>query len=187
MASKTCLLRREVNHELEFPGVADGPDGDGGPGGRACGARGGGRAGTDRAERGLDRVHPGPWRKQDLLHGLLAEEAEGDYSQRGEIFALVTNDPAGGIEGEVSVVTGYTYRKDSKVTVRIGGATFDMFTSGDRAWTQGPEEDAPLVQAMVKGADMVVTGVSSRGTQTTDTYSLSGFTATKKLIDGACP
>lgn len=115
------------------------------------------------------------------------KKAEGDYSQRGEVFALVTNDPESGIKGEVSIVTGYTYRKDSQVTVQIGGATFDMFTSGDRAWTQGPEEDAPLVQAMVKGSDMVVKGVSSRGTLTTDTYSLSGFTATKKLIDRACP
>jgi len=114
------------------------------------------------------------------------KKAEGDYTARGEIFALVTNDPKAGIEGEVSIVTGYTYRKDSRVSVQIGGATFDMFTSGDRAWTQGPEEDAPLVQAMIKGADMVVKGTSSRGTATTDTYSLSGFTATKKLIDQAC-
>lgn len=114
-------------------------------------------------------------------------KAEGDYSARGEIFALVTNDPKAGIAGEVSIVTGYTYRSDSQVTVQIGGATFDMFTSGDRAWTQGPEEDGPLVQAMVRGSDMVVKGVSSRGTLTTDTYSLSGFTATKKLIDKACP
>ena len=114
-------------------------------------------------------------------------KAEGDYSARGEVFALVTNDPGAGIRGEVSIVTGYTYRKDSEVTVQIGGATFDMFTSGDRAWTQGPEEDGPLVQAMVRGVDMVVKGVSSRGTLTTDTYSLSGFTATKAMIDKACP
>lgn len=114
-------------------------------------------------------------------------KAEGDYTARGEIFALVTNDPKAGIRGEVSIVTGYTYRSDSQVTVQIGGATFDMFTSGDRAWTQGPEEDEPLVQAMIRGSDMVVKGVSSRGTLTTDTYSLSGFTATKKLIDQACP
>ncbi|MFX4220562.1 MAG: invasion associated locus B family protein [Thalassobaculum sp.] len=114
-------------------------------------------------------------------------KAEGDYTARGEIFALVTNDPKAGIRGEVSIVTGYTYRSDSQVTVQIGGAIFDMFTSGDRAWTQGPEEDEPLVQAMIRGSDMVVKGVSSRGTLTTDTYSLSGFTATKKLIDQACP
>jgi hypothetical protein len=33
---------------------------------------------------------------------------------------------------------------------------------------------------------MVVSGQSSRGTKTTDTYSLTGFTATKKLIDQTC-
>ncbi|MDF1793903.1 MAG: invasion associated locus B family protein [Thalassobaculaceae bacterium] len=115
------------------------------------------------------------------------KKAEGDYSARGEVFALVTNDPKSGIAGEVSIVIGYTFRQDSQVTVQIGGATFDMFTSGDRAWTRGPEEDGPLVQAMVRGSDMVVKGVSSRGTLTTDTYSLSGFTATKGLIDKSCP
>jgi len=39
---------------------------------------------------------------------------------------------------------------------------------------------------MKGGNRMVVYGTSSRGTKTTDTYSLSGFTAMKKRIDKAC-
>ena len=34
---------------------------------------------------------------------------------------------------------------------------------------------------------MVVKGTSSRGTVTTDTYSLRGFTAAYDAISGACP
>ena len=45
---------------------------------------------------------------------------------------------------------------------------------------------AKLVRAMKSGNRMVVYGTSSRGTKTTDTYSLSGFTAMKKRIDKAC-
>ena len=33
---------------------------------------------------------------------------------------------------------------------------------------------------------MIVDGVSSKGTKTTDTYSLSGFTKARKAIDKAC-
>ena len=111
---------------------------------------------------------------------------EGNYTRRGDIFVLVTNDPSSGTDGEVSFVAGYTYRAESDVTVQIGGTSFELFTNGDRAWTRGPEEDAVLVEAMVKGADMTVKGYSSRGTLTTDTYSLRGFTATKRMIDRAC-
>jgi hypothetical protein len=44
-----------------------------------------------------------------------------------------------------------------------------------------------MVEAMVNGADMIVKGMSARGTETADTYSLIGFTATKKVIDKTCP
>lgn len=113
-------------------------------------------------------------------------KSEGKYSKRGEIFVLVTNDPTTSARGEVSIVTGYTYKPNSEAKVKIGGKTFAMFTKGDKAWTRGPDEDADLVQRMVKGRDMVITGTSSRGTLTKDTYSLRGFTATKKIIDNAC-
>ncbi len=121
------------------------------------------------------------------------KKSVGDYSKRGPAYALVTNDPTTGGRGEVSFVAGYPFKKDSMVTVAIGGKTFELFTkaedpgNADKAWTQGPEDDRDMVEAMISGADMVVKGLSARNTETTDTYSLIGFTATKKVIDKTCP
>ena len=115
------------------------------------------------------------------------KKSVGDYSKRDPAFVLVTNDPTTGGRGEVSFVAGYPYKDGSTVSVAIGGRTFDLFTAADKAWTQGPEDDRDMVEAMINGADMVVKGISSRGTETTDTYSLIGFTATKKTIDKTCP
>jgi hypothetical protein len=39
---------------------------------------------------------------------------------------------------------------------------------------------------MKRGNKMTVIGTSSRGTKTTDTYSLAGFTKTKAVIDKTC-
>ena len=111
---------------------------------------------------------------------------EGKYKRRGDPYALVTNHPASKIRGEVSFVAGYTFKKGGSVEVRIGKRKFELFTTGDRAWSSSAKDDASLVRAMIKGNRMVVVGYSSRGTRTTDTYSLSGFTATKKLIDRTC-
>ena len=113
-------------------------------------------------------------------------KAEGNYSKRGHIYALVTHHPDSESRGEFSIVTGYTFKTDSEVEVEIGGQTFQLFTDNDRAWAPDAKTDSAIVNAMVKGSKMVVSGQSSRGTKTSDTYSLSGFTATKKLIDQTC-
>lgn len=115
------------------------------------------------------------------------KKSVGDYTKRGPAFVLVTNDPTSAGRGEVSFVAGYTYQENSTVSVAIGGTTFELFTSEDKAWTQGPEDDRDMVKAMVNGSDMIVKGTSARGTDTADTYSLIGFTATKKVIDKTCP
>lgn len=115
------------------------------------------------------------------------KKSEGDYTRRDPAFVLVTNDPTVGGRGEVSFVAGYTFQSQSTVRVAVGSHSFDLFTAADKAWTQGPEDDRDLVAAMIAGADMVVKGTSARGTETTDTYSLIGFTATKRIIDRTCP
>ena len=74
----------------------------------------------------------------------------------------------------------------SQVTVAIGGTEYSLFTSGDWAWPASPADDAKLVAAMKRGADAVVTGISSRGTTTKDTFSLLGFTAATEDAEKRC-
>ncbi len=105
--------------------------------------------------------------------------------RRGEVYALVTHRPAAKAHNVVSITTGYDYRKGSTVDVKIGKRRFEMFTAGDTAWARD-EVDGELVKAMRKGREMLVTGVSGRGTETRDRYSLLGFTAAHKAITDAC-
>lgn len=111
---------------------------------------------------------------------------EGEYTRRGDVFVHVTHRPGEQSESVVSFITGYTYEPGSDVRVDIGGQEFVLFTDDDMAWTHDAEQDGDLVGAMKAGAEMVVSGVSNRGTRTTDTYSLMGFTAAMGDIDDAC-
>lgn len=106
--------------------------------------------------------------------------------RRGEVNLLVTNWPARNIRNQVSVITGYTYKKGSTVKATIGARSFDLFTSGNRAWLYDASEDEAMVRAMVRGSRLVVEGVSNRNTTTVDRYSLSGFTAASKASRQAC-
>ncbi len=114
------------------------------------------------------------------------KKSEGDYTKRGDVFAIVTHRPSESRRDEVSFVAGYAHKKDSWVEVTIEDETFKLFTQGDGAWAPDKEADAALVAAMIKGRGMVVKGVSARGTETVDTYSLSGFTKAYQAINKAC-
>ena len=61
-----------------------------------------------------------------------------------------------------------------------------MNTGDKYAWPPEAAVTRRLVKAMRAGRDMVVNGVSTRGTKTTDTFSLLGFTAAHKAISKAC-
>ncbi len=111
---------------------------------------------------------------------------EGNYTERGDIYALVTHWPADKTRDEVSIVIGYKFKDESFVDLSIGGQKFKLFTRDDVAWTPNANEDGRLVKAMIKGAKMVVKGTSWRGTRTTDTYSLKGFTAAYNKINETC-
>ena len=57
---------------------------------------------------------------------------------------------------------------------------------GRVAWTISEEEDARLIKFMKLGNEMIVRGISSRGTKTIDTYSLKGFSAAFTAIRKVC-
>ncbi len=111
---------------------------------------------------------------------------EGNYTRRGEIYALITHRPEERSFDVVSFIAGYTHKAGSDVSVQIGSSSYDLFTQGDTAWTRDGETDRNLVQSIRQGNRMVTRGTSSRGTLTTDTYSLSGSSAAYDAISKAC-
>ena len=116
----------------------------------------------------------------------IPKSSKGDYKERGTVRIYVTHGPAQNITNEVSVKAGYNYKQQSIVKFNVDGKNFNMFTYEDGAWAETPELEAKIVSAMKAGNKLLVSGTSSRGTDTEDTYSLFGFTAALKLIDKAC-
>jgi len=112
------------------------------------------------------------------------EVAEG--VKRGEILFFVSYRPGADVAGEVAFTGGYPFKKESTVSITIGSDTFQLFTDGEWAWARSAEDDAQIIAAMKKGADAKLTGVSTRGTQTEDTFSLLGFTAAVEDAETRC-
>lgn len=95
--------------------------------------------------------------------------------RRGDILLFVTHWP--GKAPEVSFSGGYPFASGSTVEMVIGNATYQLFTEGEYAWTGTPEDDVKLLAEMRKGAAAVLKARSGKGTETTDTFSLLGFSA----------
>ena len=114
------------------------------------------------------------------------EKSEPGNVNRGDIYMLVTHRPHEKSIGVVNMQAGYPYKARSEAAIRIGSETFRLFTDGENAWAPDEATDRALVGAMKGGNTMVVTGVSSRDTKTTDTFSLSGFTAAYSAASKAC-
>ena len=68
----------------------------------------------------------------------------------------------------------------------IDGKKTTLFTQDNRGYSFNAEDDSTLVTRMKRGTKLTVTGTSSRGNETIDEYSLSGFTKAKALLDKLC-
>jgi len=94
---------------------------------------------------------------------------------RDPAYAFVSTRPAEKVANEVSVMIGYTLKPGSESTLEVGGASYAMYTQGDGLWIKNAAEEERMVDAMRKAADVVVKGVSAKGTETTDMFSMKGL------------
>jgi hypothetical protein len=66
---------------------------------------------------------------------------EGNYTERGQIYAMVTHRPAEKIRDEVSLAAGYTYKEKTNVSVSIDGKSFRLTPVEDTAWAPDTTSD----------------------------------------------
>jgi invasion protein IalB len=84
------------------------------------------------------------------------------------------------------VIIGYPFKPSSDATAEIGATKFAMYTQNDGAWIKNVAEEARMIEAMRKGSDLTVKGVSGRGTQSTDQFSLKGLAQALDRADQEC-
>lgn len=106
--------------------------------------------------------------------------------QRGDIYMFVSFWPDKEKKGEVSFVGGYPFAKGSTVSLAVGSSEFSLFTDGETAWSASSDDDRQIATALKRGSEATLTGRSSRGTVTKDTFSLIGFTAAYEDAEKRC-
>jgi invasion protein IalB len=95
--------------------------------------------------------------------------------KRDPAYMFVSSRPAEKVKNEVSVIIGYPFKPATDASAEIGAAKFAMYTQNDGAWIKNVAEETRMIDAMRKGGDMTIKGVSGKGTQSTDQFSLKGL------------
>jgi len=104
-----------------------------------------------------------------------ASETNPTNRPRNPVYMFISTRPAEKVTNEISLVVGYPFKPGTEATAQVGGSNFALYTQQDGAWIKNATEEAKMVDAMRGGDNAVIKGVSAKGTQSTDTFSLKGM------------
>ena len=89
---------------------------------------------------------------------------------------FVSFRPIEKIKNEISVTNGYEFKLKAPVTAKSGKKIYDLFSKGRFAWMVENTDEAKLILTMKKASRLMIIGNTDKGDQTTDHYSMMGFT-----------
>ena len=99
---------------------------------------------------------------------------------------FVSFRPAENIKNEVSVTNGYKFKLKAPVTAKSGKKSYDLFSKGKFAWVVDNKDEAKLIVTMKKASRLMIIGNTDKGDQTTDHYSMMGFTKAYNTAKKSC-
>ena len=106
-------------------------------------------------------------------------------SKREKSKLFVTFRPSEEIKDEVSLTSGHDY-KTSTVTASSGKRRYSFFSQKDFAWLLDDQEEKKFIQLMKKATDIIVKARTTKGAETTDHYSMMGFTKAYNTAKKTC-
>ena len=89
---------------------------------------------------------------------------------------FVSFRPVENIKNEVSVTNGYDFKLKAPVTAKSGKKAYDLFSKGRFAWVVDSKDEQKLIVTMKRASRLMIVGNTEKGNQTTDHYSMMGFT-----------
>jgi hypothetical protein len=108
--------------------------------------------------------------------------------KRDPAYMFISSRPGEGVHNEVSVIMGFPLKEGGpEAKAEIGANAFDLVAKGENAWIKNAAEEGQFVEAIKKGAKLIVKIASKKGNVTTDTYSLSGISQALERVQKDCP
>ena len=99
---------------------------------------------------------------------------------------FVSFRPAENIKNEVSVTNGYEFKLKTPVAAKSGKKSYDLFSKGRFAWVVDSKDEAKLIVTMKKASRLMIIGMTKKDDQTTDHYSMMGFTKAYNTAKKSC-
>jgi len=99
---------------------------------------------------------------------------------------FVSFRPVENIKNEFSVTNGYEFKLKAPVTAKSGKKSYDLFSKGRFAWIVDNEDEIKLIVTMKKASRLMIIGNTNKGDQTTDHYSMMGFTKAYNTAKKSC-
>jgi len=103
--------------------------------------------------------------------------------EKSKLF--VTFRPSESIKDEVSLTSGHDY-KSSTVTVSSGKKRYSFFSQKNFAWLLDDQEERNFIKLMKKATNVIVKARTTKGAETTDHYSMMGFTKAYNTAKKTC-
>ena len=94
--------------------------------------------------------------------------------------------PAENIKNEFSVTNGYEFKLKTPVAAKSGKKSYDLFSKGRFAWVVDSEDESKLIVTMKKASRLMIIGMTKKDDQTTDHYSMMGFTKAYNAAKKSC-
>ena len=105
--------------------------------------------------------------------------------KRDKSKLFVTFRPSEEIKDEVSLTSGHDY-KTSSVTASSGKRRYSFFSQKKFAWLLDDQEEKKFIQLMKRATDIIVKARTTKGAETTDHYSMMGFTKAYNTAKKTC-
>jgi invasion protein IalB len=109
-----------------------------------------------------------------------------DTLKRDPASFFITHRPGQGVKNEISMTVGFPMKEAQDATIKVGTASFNMFTKDRNAWVRNVTDEPALLDAMRKGRTLTFVAVSRRGNTSTDNYSLAGLSDALDAITQSC-
>ncbi|MEX1252263.1 MAG: invasion associated locus B family protein [Hyphomonas sp.] len=117
-----------------------------------------------------------------------ATEAETTTPTRvnhGAVWYYVTSWKSGKAKAQPSIKVGYDIKDGSSPKAKVGRSSWTLFPAAREAFAEDADDPA-IVEALRKGANLVVEATSARGTKVSYKFSLSGSATAIDKAAEAC-